>query len=94
MQITLEIPDEMADGMGGDSGAVTRLAMELLVVEGYRTGRLSAFQVRQMLGHESRWATEDFLAAHGAWPGTTVEELEAGLRHMKQFVQNPVSSAR
>lgn len=61
MQITLEIPDEMVDGMGADSCAVTRLAMELLAVEGYRSGRLSAFQVRQMLGHESRWETEDFL---------------------------------
>lgn len=83
MQITLEIPDEMADGLADSPGAVTRLAMESLAVEGYRSGRLSAFQVRRMLGHCSRWETEDFLAAHGAWPGITEADLAEEFRSLE-----------
>lgn len=85
MQIILEIPDEMADGMGCDSGEVTRLAMELLAVGGYRSGHLSAFQVRQMLGHESRWETEDFLSAHGVWPGISEADLTEEFRSLKNL---------
>jgi hypothetical protein len=35
----------------------------------------SCAQVGEMLGHENRWGSEEFLAAHGVWPGTTLEEL-------------------
>lgn len=31
-------------------------------------------EVSVLLGHESRWETEDFLSAHDAWPGLTAEE--------------------
>jgi hypothetical protein len=32
-----------------------------------------------MLGHDSRWQTQDFLAEHEAWPAQTVEEFEKEL---------------
>jgi hypothetical protein len=85
MQIALTVSEELAASLGVNSDAVSRLALESLAVEGYRSGRISAFQVRQMLGHESRWETEDFLAAHGVWPGTTVEDLEAELRSLEKL---------
>jgi len=94
MQIALTVSEDLAASLGGNSDAVSRLALESLAVEGYRSGRLSAFQVRQMLGHESRWETEDFLAAHNVWPGTTVAELEAGLRHMGQFLKKAAPAGR
>jgi hypothetical protein len=52
---------------------------ESLAVEGYRCGKLSAAEVGEMLGHTSRWETEDFLSAHGVWTGTTVEDLASVL---------------
>ena len=48
-------------------------------MEGYRCGKLSAAEAGEMLGHTSRWETEEFLSAHGVWPGTTVEDLASGL---------------
>lgn len=91
MIITLEIPDELSDALCGDP---SRIAIEALAIEGYRCGRFSSFQVKQMLGHESRWETEDFLSAHGVWPGTTVEDLEVGLRNMEKFMPNRVPANR
>lgn len=84
MEITLTIPDELAASLADGTGDPARLAMEALAVEGYRQRRLSAFEVGRMLGHNSRWETEDFLAAHGTWPGLTVEDLTeelAGIDH-------------
>lgn len=58
---------------------MSRAMIESLAVEGYRSGRISAFTVGQLLGHESRWETQDFLAEHDAWPGQTVAELDREL---------------
>lgn len=84
MEITLTIPDELAADAFGASGDPSRIALEALAVEGYRQGRLSAFEVRRLLGHESRWETEDFLAAHDAWPGLTKEDLAEELKAIQR----------
>lgn len=85
MEITITVPDELISGFGGDPGTVGRIALEALAVEGYRSGRLSAFEVRQMLGHDSRWETEEFLSAHGVWPGTTVEDVLEDMETLKSL---------
>ena len=85
MQIALTVPDEMAADLGSNANAVSRLALEALAVERYRSGRLSAFQVRQMLGQASRWETEDFLAAHEVWPGLTEADLTEELRGIEKL---------
>ncbi len=85
MQIALTVSDDLVASLGDNSVEVSRFALEALAVEGYRSGRLSAFQVREMLGHESRWETENFLSAHGVWPGTTVEDFEAELRSLEKL---------
>jgi len=85
MEITLTIPDKLAAEIAENSADIPRLALEALAVEGYRTGRLSAYEVRQLLGHESRWETETFLSAHNAWPGTTVEDIQEDIRTLEHF---------
>jgi hypothetical protein len=85
MEITFTIPDELATGLAEDSVDLGRLALESVAVEGYRSGRLSAFQVRQLLGHGSRWETEDFLAAHEVWPGTTAADLAEEFRSLENL---------
>jgi hypothetical protein len=74
MQLTLEIPDEVAESLGGSRGTLTRTALEAIAVEDYRGGALTTQQVRLLLGQASRWETEDFLSAHGVWPGITPAE--------------------
>jgi hypothetical protein len=85
VEITITVPDELVSRFGGDSEGVRRIALESLAAEGYLSGRLSALQVRQMLGHASRWETEEFLSARGVWPGTTVEELETEFRSLEKL---------
>jgi len=87
MQVTLEIPDEIAACLGGPDGALSRTALEALAVQGYRAGALSTKQVRLLLGHLSRWETEDFLAAHGVLPGLTAAEAAEDSRKLGELLR-------
>jgi predicted HTH domain antitoxin len=74
--LVLDLPDSWADLLGLDSGEAAARARQMLVLEGYREGRLSRGQVSEMLGlgfHE----TEAFLAQHQAEQHPDWEELEA-----------------
>ena len=85
MIVTLEIPDDIAASWPQGSGSMARTVMEDFAVEAYRQGRLTAFQVGQLLGHGSRWETRDFLAAHGAWPTTTVEDVISDVKTLEHL---------
>jgi hypothetical protein len=79
MTLTLQLPDHVAAMLEDAWDDLPRATLESLAVEGYRNGRLSCAQVGEMLGHTSRVESEEFLAGHGAWPGTTVEEFQSDL---------------
>lgn len=77
MTMTLTIPDVLAASLHRAQPVLPRVLLEGFAVESYRQGVLSAAEVRVLMGHDSRWETEDFLSAHDAWPGTTAEEVAA-----------------
>jgi hypothetical protein len=74
MQVTLNIPDIIARQLTPDAAGISRVIIENMAAQAYRTGILSSREVSILLSHDSRWETEDFLAAHDAWPGLTAEE--------------------
>jgi hypothetical protein len=75
MTVTLTIPDALAESLSRAQPTLPRAILEGFAAEGYRQGVLSAAEVRVLLGHDSRWETEDFLAARDTWPGTTAEQV-------------------
>jgi hypothetical protein len=60
MQVTVEMPDQVARQWGETPDAVGRHVMEDAAIEGYRAGRLTQRQVGAMLGLDY-WQTEAFL---------------------------------
>jgi hypothetical protein len=79
MTLTLQLPDRIAALLRNAWEDLPRATLESLAIEGYRSGKLSCAEVGEMLGHASRWESEEFLAVHGVWPGTTVEEFQSDL---------------
>jgi len=71
MQITVELPDDIAQHP--DAG---REALEALALEAYRSRTMTQFQVGKLLGL-SRIQTEDFLARHVDLYDYSTAELEA-----------------
>ena len=86
MQVTLEIPDEMADWLASKGQNLSRAAVEALAIEGYRSGSLSPLQTRLMLGFETRYELDGFLKAHNVWEHAySLEDFNHDRETMRQL---------
>ena len=73
--VSLDIPEEVARHFAGEPGGIGRAALEALVLEGVRSGKLTEYQARQALGLRSRYEMDGFLKAHGILLPTTFEDV-------------------
>lgn len=76
MQVTLELPDEIAKYLGGDPRSISRAALEALVVDGLRNRKLSAAQARRILGLRTRFAMDAFLKERCVDLPLTMEQVQ------------------
>jgi Uncharacterised protein family (UPF0175) len=75
MRLILELPEDLAQCLGQDGGALSRAALEALALEGVRSGKLSAAQARRLLGFRTRNQIDAFLKAHGVDLPLTIEQV-------------------
>ena len=86
MQVTVEIPDDMARRLAPQGQEPARAALEAMAIEGYRSGALSAYQTRRLLGFETRYELDGFLKAHKVWERAYgLEDLEEDRQTIKQL---------
>jgi len=78
MNISIEVPDTIARQMGLADAHAGRRTLEILAMEGYRSGDLSRAQVSELL-NLSLWETEALLKEHDCGLGLTVAEYEQSL---------------
>jgi predicted HTH domain antitoxin len=72
MQITVHLPDDLAQHTDP-----IREALEAFAIEGYRSGALSAYQIRVLLGFKTRHELDGFLKRHEVWDHAySSEDLE------------------
>jgi hypothetical protein len=64
MQITLELPEDIAEGLESKWKDLPRVALESLALEAYRSHALTASQLRRLLGFETRMQVDAFLKEH------------------------------
>ena len=76
MDVHLEVPEEFARRLASDSKGLARVALEALAAEGVRSGRLTTFQARTLLGLQSRYEVDGFLKAHGVYLDLTLEDVQ------------------
>lgn len=89
MQITLEVPEDVARDLGGAQEMLSRTALEGLAIEGYRTRRLSEEQVRRMLGFNTRWEVHAFLNSHHVDLNYGADDLKQDLQFVDEFGRWP-----
>lgn len=77
--VNISVPDEM---LADESEKVSRRVLEQFVLEGYKTGKLSVKQVRELLNFSSRIETENFLHRSKAFD-YTVEDLKKDFKTME-----------
>lgn len=75
MRVTLDLPEDLIHYLGRDARALSRAAVEALVLEGVRSRKLSTAQARRLLGLRTRDQIDFFLKAHGVDLPLTIEQV-------------------
>lgn len=75
MTITIEFPEELAGQLMAGGQDPARATLEAVVLEGYRSDRLSEADIRELLGFETRMEVHAFLKDHGVFLHYTDEDF-------------------
>ncbi|HYI97641.1 MAG TPA: UPF0175 family protein [Bryobacteraceae bacterium] len=75
MEITLDLPEDLAQRFAADKEGLSRAALEALALEGLRSAKLSTAQARRLLGFQSRYEMDLFLKAHKVYIPITVQDV-------------------
>jgi hypothetical protein len=77
MDIGLHIPDDIAEDMRKANGQdIARHILEAYVIQTYQQRELGTAQLRRLLGFETRYEFEEFLAVYKVPRNYTLADLE------------------
>jgi len=64
MQVTITVPDDLAAALTLTDRDPARAVLEAMALEAYRERRITAYQLRTVLGIPSRFELDGFLKEH------------------------------
>jgi hypothetical protein len=85
MNLTVEIPDDLADQLSTGGRDLSRCALEALALEEYKSGHLTEDELRRLLGFGTRYQLDGFLKAHDVWVEYTLEDFRCEVNSLKQL---------
>lgn len=83
MDVTIQIPDELAPRLGA-AADLPRRALEALAIEEFRLGRITQAELRRFLGVATRHKLDGILKAHGLYTPYAPGDLEQERRDLKR----------
>jgi hypothetical protein len=84
MDITIHIPDDLANRLG-TAGDLPRRVLETLAVEEFRLGRLTQGELRRLLGLATPQAVDALLKAHEVYLPFTVDDLDRDRNDLRRL---------
>jgi hypothetical protein len=85
MDLTVQIPDDLASRMGASGGDLPRRALEALALEEFKSGHISKPELRRLLGFGTRYELDGFLKAHDVYEDYTLQDLEQELEGLSRL---------
>lgn len=85
MQITVDVPDNIAQRLDQPGDKLSQHLLELIVADAYRSGKISTAEVRQALRLADRLETHAFLRKMGVYLNYDEAELRKDLQTLKEF---------
>jgi len=85
MDITVHIPDEMAEHLAAEGGDLERRALEAFALAEYQAGRLTRFELRQLLGIPTRFELDGFLKERGVFEPCTLEDIQRDVETLERL---------
>lgn len=82
--LTLEIPDEIAQRLSAGGQDLSRRALEGLLIEELRAGRLDEPELAELLGI-GRLELDRVLKAHGVYYDMTIKDVDRDIADLKKL---------
>ncbi|MEM9291807.1 MAG: UPF0175 family protein [Acidobacteriota bacterium] len=86
MKVSIEVPEPIASQLRQRWSDLPRKALEVLVIDAYREGIVSAPQVQELLGFSSRWELDGFLKQAAVLLPYDEEDLENDARVLDELL--------
>ncbi|HEX9200442.1 MAG TPA: UPF0175 family protein [Acidobacteriaceae bacterium] len=86
MQVTVTIPDDLAQQLIPAGQDPARAVLEDALVQAYRENRISGHQLMTALGIETRYELDGFLKTRQVWIEYPLEELRADRAAMERVL--------
>jgi hypothetical protein len=83
--VAVHIPAALADQLGGPGPDLDRQAAEALALRAYQAGTLTRYELRLILGIETRYELDGFLKARGIHEPVTLEDIHRDLEDLRAF---------
>jgi predicted HTH domain antitoxin len=77
MAITIQIPPDIERELRQVDPQLDNSARDQFLVAHYQAGKLSTGDIAEILGFDTRFEAEEWLAAHGACQNYSLDDLEA-----------------
>lgn len=85
MQVTVDIPDDVAERLKAAGGDLSRRALEAFALEEFKRAQLSKAELRRLLGFGTRNALDGFLKAHGILEAYSLDDLAREQRELERL---------
>jgi hypothetical protein len=85
MNVTVQIPDDLARRLGGSGSDLSRWALEGFALEEYKLGKITKAELRRLLGFETRYDLDGFLKEHGVFVNYTIDDLHREIHTLEKL---------
>jgi predicted HTH domain antitoxin len=87
--MNITIPDPIAESLAAEGQDPARAALEAIAIEGYRSDRLSEYEVQQLLDFSYFEQVHGFFKEHGVYLHYSMEDLEHDLAEARRLALKP-----
>jgi hypothetical protein len=84
VELTVQVPDDLATRMRVSGGDLSRRALEALALEEFKSGRLTKPELSRLLGFGTRYQLDGFLKSHDVYEDYTMQDFERNRDDLKQ----------
>lgn len=81
--VDVHIPAALANRLGGPGPGLDRRTVEALALAAYEAGEVTHFELREILGIETRHELDGFLKVRGVYEPVTVEDIRRDLEDLR-----------
>ena len=83
--VAVHIPATLADQLGGPGPKLDRQAVEALTIRAYHAGTLTAHELRETLGIDTRHELDGYLKERGLYEPATLDDIRRDLEDLRAF---------